>query len=255
MALIEYEQQNHIVTIAFNRPERLNALGGTLRDELCEAWVRFDEDPEARVAILTGRGRAFCAGRDLKESLERGHGSSGSRYSEVLSQDLVPQTAKPTIAAVHGYAIAAGFVIALGCDMIVAAEGTKFQMQQLRHGGTIGHYSLAILEQLPWQAAMEMLLGGVELDARRAHELGFVNHVVPPDQLLQKAGEMAANLAALPPLHLQRTKQLLTEVRPRPTQQVRELERETREFIAGLEDTTESMKAWVERRPPVYRGR
>ena len=255
MALIEYEQQDHIVTIALNRPERLNALGGTLRDELCEAWLRFDEDPEARVAIFTGRGRAFCAGRDLKESLEQGHGGSGSRYSEVLSQDLVPQTSKPTIAAVHGYAIAAGFVMALGCDMIVAAEGTKFQMQQLRHGGTIGHYSLAILEQLPWQSAMEMLLGGVELDARRAHQLGFVNHVVPPDQLLQKAGEMAANLAALPPVHLQRTKQLLAEVRPRPTQQVRELERETREFIAGLEDTTESMKAWVERRPPVYRGR
>ena len=167
----------------------------------------------------------------------------------------MPQTSKPTIAAVHGYAIAAGFVMALGCDMIVAAEGTKFQMQQIRHGGTIGHYSLAILEQLPWQSAMEMLLGGVELDAARAYELGFVNHVVPPDQLLQKAGEMAANLAALPPVHLQRTKQLLTEVRPRPTQQVRDLERETRELVAGLEDTTESMRAWVERRPPVYRGR
>lgn len=254
MSLIEYEQQDHVVTIALNRPERLNAMGGTLRDDLCEAWVRFDEDPEARVAIFTGRGRAFCAGRDLKESLEEGHGGR-RRYTDILSQDLVPQTAKPTIAAVHGYAIAAGFVMALGCDMIVAAEGTKFQMQQLRHGGTIGHYSLAILEQLPWQSAMEMLLGGVELDARRAHELGFVNHVVPPDALLRKAGAMAANLAALPPVHLQRTKRLLAEVRPRPTEQVRELERETRDFIAGLEDTTESMKAWVERRPPVYRGR
>ena len=254
MSLIEYEQQDHVVTIALNRPERLNAMGGTLRDDLCEAWVRFNEDPEARVAIFTGRGRAFCAGRDLKESLEEGHGGRRG-YTEILSQDLVPQTSKPTIAAVHGYAIAAGFVMALGCDMIVAAEGTKFQMQQIRHGGTIGHYSLAILEQLPWQSAMEMLLGGVELDAQRAHELGFVNHVVPPDQLLEKAGEMAANLAALPPVHLQRTKQLLTEVRPRPTQQIRDLERETREFVAGLEDTTESMRAWVERRPPVYRGR
>ena len=253
MSLIEYEQQDHVVTIALNRPERLNAMGGTLRDDLCEAWVRFNEDPEARVAIFTGRGRAFCAGRDLKESLEEGHGRRG--YTEILSQDLVPQTSKPTIAAVHGYAIAAGFVMALGCDMIVAAEGTKFQMQQIRHGGTIGHYSLAILEQLPWQTAMEMLLGGVELDASRAHQIGFVNHVVPPDQLLEKAGEMAANLAALPPVHLQRTKQLLSEVRPRPTQQVRDLERETRDFVAGLEDTTESMRAWVERRPPVYRGR
>ncbi len=255
MALVEYEQHAHIVTIALNRPERLNALGGTLRDELCEAWTRFDADPEARVAILTGRGRAFCAGRDLKESLEEGHGWSGRRYSDVLTQDLVPVTTKPTIAAVHGYAIAAGFVMALGCDLIVAAEGTKFQMQQLRHGGTIGHYSVPILEQLPWQAAMEIVLGGVELDARRAHELGFVNHVVQPDALLDKAEEMAANLASLPPVHLQRTKQLLTEVRPRPTQQVRDLERETREHIAGLEDTTESMKAWVERRAPVYRGR
>ena len=253
MSLIEYEQQDHVVTIALNRPERLNAMGGTLRDDLCEAWVRFNEDPEARVAIFTGRGRAFCAGRDLKESLEEGHGRRG--YTEILSQDLVPQTSKPTIAAVHGYAIAAGFVMALGCDMIVAAEGTKFQMQQIRHGGTIGHYSLAILEQLPWQTAMEMLLGGVELDASRAHQIGFVNYVVPQDQLLEKAGEMAANLAALPPVHLQRTKQLLTEVRPRPTQQVRDLERETRDFVAGLEDTTESMRAWVERRPPVYRGR
>ena len=253
MSLIEYEQQDHVVTIALNRPERLNAMGGTLRDDLCEAWVRFNEDPEARVAIFTGRGRAFCAGRDLKESLEEGHGRRG--YTEILSQDLVPQTSKPTIAAVHGYAIAAGFVMALGCDMIVAAEGTKFQMQQIRHGGTIGHYSLAIIEQLPWQTAMEMLLGGVELDASRAHQIGFVNYVVPQDQLLEKAGEMAANLAALPPVHLQRTKQLLTEVRPRPTQQVRDLERETRDFVAGLEDTTESMRAWVERRPPVYRGR
>jgi enoyl-CoA hydratase len=102
---------------------------------------------------------------------------------------------------------------------------------------------------------MEIVLGGVEVDAQRAYELGFVNHVVPPDQLLGKAQAVADNLASLPPVHLQQTKQLLRKIRPQPTPEVRALEREVRDQVAQLEDTRESMRAWVERRPPLYKGR
>src|SRR5437870_5578172 len=159
MALVEYDATGHVAVIRLNRPERLNATSPDLRAELVTAFRRFIDDDGARVGILTGTGRAFCAGRDLKAQAEGTLILSGkAEYSAERNMFGVADTDKPLIAAVNGFAIGAGWYMVAGCDIRVATEEAEFSMAELPTG-VLGPYWLAACEMVPWAVAAEIALG------------------------------------------------------------------------------------------------
>lgn len=212
MSFVLYEREGPIATITLNRPERLNALGQQLSLELAENWVRFRDDTEARVAILKGAGRAFCAGRDLKEIAETGNSSRFQHpVPNIYGTGDLP---KPVIAAVHGHAIAGGFLLAVNADLCIAAESAIFAMPQARYG--IYASPLPFVSALvPTAFIFELFLTGEPVTAQRAYEVGLVNRVVPDSQLVQEAMKLAETIVSFSPLAVRTTKQsLLKAVEP-----------------------------------------
>jgi enoyl-CoA hydratase/carnithine racemase len=257
---VEYDLDGHVAVIRFNRPEALNAMSTAMRAEFLEAFSRFTGDDEARVAILTGAGRAFCAGRDLKgstamASIERDDGKPpAAMYSSALNILGMPDTDKPIVAAVNGYAMGLGWYMVLDCDIRIAAVGAEFGMTEVPTG-VLGPYFLSAVEGITWPIAAELALVGERVQADRLYELGVLNAVVPGDQLMAEARRWADKLAALPPLHVRRTKALMREMRRFPDADVLAREVAARQFLGELDDTREAVTAWQEKRPPVYRGR
>ncbi len=257
MEFVEYEQTDRIVTIRMNRPERLNAVGAQLRADLAEAWARFMADDDAWVAILTGNGRIFCAGRDLKDEAEaraRGERPDNS-LPAIFNYYHMPDTEKPIIAAVNGGAWGYGWFMACGSDIVIAAEDARFAMAELPTGA-IGPAPVPLLNNIPWIPGSEIVLRGHQISAQRAYELGFVGHVVAPDELMPTAMEIAQEMAALPPLHVQATKRLLMLARPRPTSYQEQVAlKQTRAGLRDLEDSKEGSRAFAEKRKPIFQGR
>ena len=258
MSLIEYRVEGGIALIRLNRPERLNALNHAMRDELLEAYADFVANDAARVGLITGSGRAFSAGRDLQEQAEAQ--ASGAEvnlapeYSRLWGFFDLPETDKPLVAAVNGYAIGSGFYMVLGCDVRVAAESAEFAMGQVPTG-LLGPYWLSAAESLPWCIAAELALLGDRIDARRALQHGLLNEVVPDERLMDVAMGYATRLLALPPLHVQRTKALMRGMRRLPNPQGVERELEIRSVLDRLDDTREAAAAFAERRAPRFTGR
>lgn len=252
MAYVEYDCTDHIATIRMNRPERLNAMSRELSAELRAAFAGFVSDDDAWVAILTGTGRAFCAGRDLKAQAEGGPPPNPT-YSAEWNIFGVPDTDKPLIAAVNGYAIGAGWYMAAGCDIRVAAESAVFGMGEIPTG-VLGPYWFPGAEVLPWALAAEFTLLGEHISADRLAGLGLLNEVVPDDQLMRAAQSWAQKFVALPPLHVRRTKALMSAMRQIPHTEMIEREMEARQFLNNLGDTKEAAAAFAEKRPPIFKG-
>ena len=198
--------------IAFNRPQALNALSGTLLAETTSALAAHARDDRIAAIVVHGEGRAFSAGFDLKESAARGT-TGAAAWREVLERDFdfIVQfwdCPKPTIAAVHGYCLAGAFELMLACDIAVAAKGTLFGEPEVRFGSGI----IAML--LPWvtgpkQAKELLLTGNDKVSAERALAMGIVNRVVPADELLPTATAIASDIAAAAPLSVQLTKRAI----------------------------------------------
>ena len=202
---VVYECNDHIATIALDRPEKLNAVSDEVVRQLMAAFRRFDLDPEAHVAILCGRGRAFCSGADVhqrqlrsREEFERLGGPQGHGAN---SADLLFQSVnwKPVIAAVHGYVLGLGLGLVLDCDLIVAETGTRFQLTEMSRGlGAAKHWA-----QFHFRGAGafgdEVSLTGRYFTAEEALSANVINRVVPKDTVLEAAKELAASVAANPP--------------------------------------------------------
>jgi enoyl-CoA hydratase len=183
--------EDGIATVTLNRPEKLNALNQELRREFCAAMRRLRSDPNAGVVILTGAGRAFCAGLDLREL-----GSSGIRdEGDETFITVVEKMEAPVIAAVNGFAVTGGFELALACDMIVAAEEAQFADTHARVGVMPGGGMSARLPRaVGIRKAKELSLTGNYLSARDAERMGLVNRVVPRERLMETAKEMASQI-------------------------------------------------------------
>jgi enoyl-CoA hydratase/carnithine racemase len=253
---VKVERIGHVYHIRLNRPERLNAIGAQVRHDLSQAWYEFENDSELRVAVVSGEGRIFSAGRDIREQAEGRPeiDESGARVSKMGFYG-VPDTDKPIITAVQGGAWGAGFYIVCGSDVCIAAEGARFAMSELPTG-IIGPSLFVVLNNLPWLPGSEIVLRGHQFDAQRAYEVGLVNHVVPADQLLPTAMSIANEIAALPPVHVQVTKQQLMMVRPRPnTYQMNIAFPQAMAGLMRLEDTMEAARAFAEKRTPTFKGR
>ena len=179
-----------IAVITLNRPDQRNALGKAVREGLFAAWERFERDPALRVAILTGAGeKAFCAGGDLKEMVERG--------LQVPPRDMFPvpgdsiELTKPTIAAVNGVAFAGGWMIAQACDLCVASTNASFAITEVKVGRS-SPWAAPLIHMIPQRIMMEIILTGKPITAQRAYEIGLVNRLAEPADLMQAALDLAA---------------------------------------------------------------
>src|SRR5579885_1243027 len=190
--LVKVARDGAIATVTLNRPEKLNALNRALRGEFCAAMLELNADGDVAVVIVTGAGRAFCAGLDLNELGAEGLRETGG----VTFISVVERMDAPVIAAVNGFAVTGGFELALACDILIAAETAQFADTHARVGVMPGGGMSARLPRaVGLRKAKELSLTGRYLSARDAERLGLVNQVVPPDHLMTTARELALQIA------------------------------------------------------------
>jgi enoyl-CoA hydratase/carnithine racemase len=249
MAIVETERHGQILVIRMNRPERLNALSQELRTSLAEAWCAFRDSDALEVAVLTGTGRAFCAGEDMKESLARG---APGRGPQAVADPFMDGTLmKPVIAAVNGYAMGGGFMLVERTDLRVAVRGAVFEVSEAKRW-LLGGYQHGFLDGLPHPIATEMALG-YRFTAERLYEVGFLNRLVDPDALMPTALEMAAHLLTLPPASRVNTVYMMRQMRPRLPANLQRLAAQLHEHGAK-DDLMESRRAFAEKRKPRFKG-
>src|ERR671923_709304 len=249
MAFVETERHGQVMVIRMNRPERLNALGKELRTGLAEAWCEFRDSDQLEVAVFTGTGRAFCAGEDMKESVERG---APGRGRQTIADPFMDDTLlKPVIAAINGYAMGGGFRLVEGTDLRVAVRGAIFEVSEAKRW-LLGGYDHGFLAGLPHPIATEMALG-FRFTAERLYQVGFLNRLVEPDELLPTAFEMAEHLLTLPLASRVNTVYMMRQMRPRVAPDLQRLAAQLHEHGAK-EDLMESRRAFAEKRKPNFKG-
>lgn len=257
--IILYEVTDGIATVTVNREERMNALSLETLDTLQETWKKFEADDGARVAILTGAGtKSFSAGGDLKDFAERGvkrvHESrrlGGDRYP---SASYSWQVSKPVIAAVNGYALAGGFLLAQRCDLRVAADTATFGISEAKVGRA-APWGIPLVWAVPSAIALEWLLTGGRFTAQRAYEVGFVNRVVPAAELMSTARAMAAEIRDNAPLTVKAHKRLYYTAWDTGMTVGSMLADEICREVYESEDCQEGQRAFKEKRPPQWKGR
>ena len=252
MSWVDYERDGHIVTITMNRPDRLNAWGSEMARDLTEAFHRYQDDKDARVAILAGKGRAFCVGADAKEYTER-RGSWSSQPREEMGAFGQGRLHKPVIGAIQGHCLGAGFILlAVRCDIRIAAEDAQFGLPEVKVGIVNCEVPLAN-QAIPLCILMELSMTGESMDARRALATGVVNKVVPNDQLMQAAREMAEKIAPNSPLAVRLSKENLLKA-VEVTQEAKDNEIRIYNLSSHSADAIEGFEAHVQRRPPTWRS-
>jgi enoyl-CoA hydratase/carnithine racemase len=254
---VRYEREGHVATITYDRPEALNAINARVRQDLNAAWERFRADDEAWVGIVTGAGRAFCAGADLVD----GRGSVGEwpgtfwEIPTVNSFESGLEVWKPTIAAVHGYCLGYGLTAVARCDFVIAADDAQFGFPEVRLGVPTIVGAMRLPGRVGWSNAMEMLLTGERFDAEQAKAIGLVWRVVPGDRLLAEAHELADRLLQGAPLAQRATKEMAARGPALPWEDAVRFGESMRRVVAATDDAGERMRAAAEGRPPRWRGR
>jgi enoyl-CoA hydratase len=258
------EQDGHVLTVTLNRPEKRNAVNCEVMCRLYDAWVRLDEDEELRVAILTGRGNTFCAGMDLGEIGKMRTGKPEGEYMERAMKEpaliygawlKTYRPTKPVILAAEGFARAGGTEILQGTDIRVAGESAMFGVTEVQRGlFPMAGSAVRLRRQIGYAIAAEMLLAGEDLPAKRAHELGLVNHVVPDGEALAKAREIAARIAANGPLAVKGILATLRETEMLSEEEAFAIEQQHGMRVMSSKDAAEGPRAFLEKRDPVFTG-
>src|SRR4051794_8679474 len=205
-----YELDGHVATITYNRPEVMNAINGELRVDLNEAFARFRDDEDAWVAIVTGAGRAFCVGADLKD----GRGAVGEFAGTFWEKPTINsfesgwEIFKPVIAAVKGHCLGYGLTLVTWCDFVIASERAEFGFPEVLIGAPTIVGAIRLPQRVNWQYAMELLLTGERIDAARAKEIGLAGWVVPHDELMREARALAERLVRAAPLAARAVKEV-----------------------------------------------
>jgi E-phenylitaconyl-CoA hydratase len=207
---VRYELEGHVATITYHRPEALNAVNADMRRGLNDAFSRFRDDEAAWVAIVTGAGRAFCAGGDLRD----GAGSIGEFEGTFWEKPTINsfesgwEIFKPVIAAVNGYCLGYGLTLVTWCDFVIASERAEFGFPEVLIGAPTIVGAIRLPQRVNWQHAMELLLTGERIDAARAKEIGLAGWVVPHDDLMDEARALAARLVRAAPIAARAVKEV-----------------------------------------------
>ena len=250
----------HVATVTLNRPDKLNALSGELMDSLVPSIERLAEDKEVRCLVVTGAGRGFCAGGDIAgmssgEAIPDADPVARLRRREEVSR-LLHEMPKPTIAMVNGPAAGAGLSIALACDIRIAGESARFGTAFVRVGFSGDYGGTWMLQRLVGPAkARELYFTGELIDAREAERIGMVNRTVPDDRLADETRELAQRIAKGPPIALARMKQNMNLGLDSDYSALLDSEAEGMIMTGTTEDNREALKAFLEKRPPTFRGR
>ncbi|MBI2958551.1 MAG: enoyl-CoA hydratase/isomerase family protein [Chloroflexi bacterium] len=259
---LELESRNGIATINLNRPERLNALNNKMTEEILDVLGLVEKDESISVVVITGAGRAFSAGADIKERFlgkieERRQGMIDDMTDDFNERAPLALAAvrKPVIAAVNGLAIGWGCTITLGCDMRIASTEARFRLPFAAVGISPEMGSTYYLPRLVGLGmACELVLTARMVDAAEAKEIGLVNRVVPAGDLMKVTYEIAETIKALPPLAVRVSKRLLHQgLRNDLTTQLRH-EAFAVNYLRGTKDHEEAAMAFVEKRTPVFKG-
>ncbi len=257
-----YDMQDGIATLTLNRPERLNALGGTLREDLYDAVTRSANDPNVGVLVITGAGRGFCSGGDVKSMNERETSGAAplpiERFAPLRDRIILAMRdcQKPVIAAVNGAAAGAGMNLALACDMRIASSAARFSQAFVKRGLHPDWGGTYFLPRMVGIAkACELIFTGEAIDAAEALKLGIVNAVVAPDDLMPETRKLARKIAAGPPVAIRLAKRAIQHNQDVDLRAALEFETFAQSICRETEDAREGIRAFVEKRTPVFRGR
>jgi enoyl-CoA hydratase len=251
---IRFEKRGHVAIVTIARPEAMNSLTKEMLLGIDRAFVAIEEDPDLWVSILTAEGdRAFCCGMDLKEAIPAMTSGDSLGYDDPTKRQFT-DVFKPIIAAVNGLCIAGGLETVVHTDIRIAAEHARFGLGEVRWGIVpAGGSHVRLPQQMPWAIAMQMLLTGEQIDAKRAYEVGFVNEVVPKERLLPRALEIAETICKNGPLAVRTAKEIA--VRALGLERGFVLERALSQKVFASEDAKEGPRAFAEKRAPRFQGR
>lgn len=245
-------RQDGVLIVRLNRPEDRNAVNGALARGVSAAMDELDSDPSLRVGVITGAGKGFCAGFDLKGFLKGEDPNTHRGFGGIVRKP--PE--KPLIAAIEGFAVAGGLEIALSCDLIVAARGAKLGVPEVKRGLVAAAGGLMRLpRRIPYHAAMYMAITGETLTAERGYEIGMVNELCEPGQALERALELARLVASNAPLAVAASKAIVREAVDLDEAAGWELQDRLGLPATRSEDAKEGARAFAERRAPVWQGR
>jgi enoyl-CoA hydratase len=242
-----------IAIITINRPDTRNALSRDVREGLFAAWDRFERDAQLRIAILTGAGdKAFCAGGDLKEMVERKLAVPPLDMFPVPGENI--SLSKPTIAAVNGVAFAGGWMISQACDLCVASTAAKFAITEVKVGRG-SPWATPLIHMIPQRIMMEIVLTGKPITAQRAYEIGLVNRLAEPGKVLDVALELAAEILDGAPLSVQAARDTVMLSTEMGRSAALLAARQVYERAYRSEDAQEGPRAFAEKRRPQWKNR
>jgi enoyl-CoA hydratase len=251
------EQRQHVAYVTLNRPSALNALNTPLRRDLQQCFADLQADREVRVVVLTGAGRAFCAGADIKEwreptsVVEDREERLRLNFWQAMSRCEVP-----IIAAINGYALGGGCELAMCCDIRIASDQAQLGLTEVTLGIIPGGGGTQRLPRLIGRGkALELILTGRRIDAKAALHLGLVEQVVPPDQLMAAAEELALTIVSRAPLAVKYAKEAMVRGLELPLTEGLKVESELYTLLRTTDDRMEGARAFQEKRPPQFKGR
>lgn len=252
--LVKVEQTGGVLLVTINRPDARNAINYDCAKQMASAFERLDADPALHIGVLTGAGRGFSSGMDLKDfAKSRIRPRVGNKGFAGLNEG---PPAKPLIAAVEGFAVAGGFEMVLACDLVVSANDAVFGLPEVKRGLVAGSGGLLRLpRRLPYPVAMELILTGDPMRAERAYQLGLINELTEPGKALEHALALAARISENGPLAVQTSKRIVNEGLDWSQHEMFAKQAPMMKHIFESEDAREGALAFAEKRKPVWQGK